>query len=65
MVVAKKSTDNTYNLAKEAGAKVIYDTGEGHGAAKRLGIKALESCPFSLKLLACRYTTSPENSGVT
>ena len=43
VVVAKKSKDNTYNLAKEAGAKVIYDSGEGHGAAKRLGIKEAET----------------------
>ena len=43
VVVAKKSTDNTYNLAKEVGAKVIYDNGKGNGAAKRIGIKEVKT----------------------
>lgn len=43
VVVAKKSNDNTYNLAKEAGAKVIYDNGKGNGAAKRIGINEIKT----------------------
>ena len=38
VVDAKKSTDKTADIAKSMGAKVVKDSGKGHGEAKRIGI---------------------------
>lgn len=39
VIVAKKTTDNTMEIAKQLGCKVCLDNGKGKGAALRLGIE--------------------------
>ncbi len=43
VVDAKKSTDRTAEIVESMGARVVKDTGRGHGEAKRIGIKSAKN----------------------